>query len=397
MVLVFLGECSMQQRNKNKKVKCPNCQYPHSFTEVIFIAENDTGVWEIECNQCDNIFFLKVANPDESYFHPNYLIKDRHSNIEGCEFANDIIEYNIDLNEQNSVFNYSGIPIYLCDENDSNLELKAKNALEQNLGDIKKQYVAAINYCLGNRTPNYEFVVIKLKIDCDCMREHIATYYCKFLLNGTIQESLDEYLLADITSTNLEDNIDGLFSKNEIMTMLEKLIIRWNLFKDKIFIAAPFVGHQWLKKGDKLSTWKWLLSRLDHKKTIFLTRKATHTSYKNLLKDVDGLDHGFLEQYNLENKIISAEVTKQDFHAKFFIGMSEGISEVMSGSANLVTGPSIENINFKRLSRKKIESKYMNKLKIDVPKVSSVNRHWIEISYLDGKWQARSREGAIQI
>jgi hypothetical protein len=181
------------------------------------------------------------------------------------------------------------------------------------------------------------------------------------------------------------------------MTMLEKLIIRWNLSKDKIFVASPFVGHQWLTKGDKLSTWKWLLSILDHEKTIFVTRKATFTNYKNLLKETDGLEHDFLESYDLENKIISAEIKKQDFHAKFFIGLSEDSSEVMSGSANLVTGPSIENISFKRMNKEKVYSKYIDRLKLNLPKLETKGKFWIEISFQDRKWKAIDKQGNIKI
>lgn len=387
----------MENSHVDKKVKCPKCGYPHQFTEVYFTAANDTGIWEVECDKCKDIFYLRINNPNESCFHKNFLIKDRNSKVEGCEYAEDVVEYNIDLNERKNVFNYDAAPIYLCSENNENLELRGREEFKKNLDFIKKEYANAVNYCLSNRTPDYEFVVVKLKINCSCSQEHVAMFYCKFMLNGTVQQYSDEYLLADITSTNIEEEIDGLFSKSEIMTMLEKLIIRWNLSKEKIFIAAPFVGHQWLKKGDKLSTWRWLLSLIDHKKTIFITRKATFTSYKNVLKKMDGLEHEFLESYDLENKIISAEVKKQDFHAKFFIGISEGSSEVMSGSANLVTGPSIENISFKRMSKEKIYSKYIDRLKLKLPKSEVNNKYWIEIIFQDGEWKAIDRKGSIEI
>ena len=116
---------------------------------------------------------------------------------------------------------------------------------------------------------------------------------------------------------------------------------------------------------------------------------------KNALKDVEGLDHAFLEEYGLENKIISADTKKNDFHAKFFIGLSSTSSEVLSGSANLVTGPSVENTSFKKHTREKLDSKYINPLNIALPKIEEKKHHWIEIKEYSNQWKAIPKDGSI--
>jgi hypothetical protein len=85
--------------------------------------------------------------------------------------------------------------------------------------------------------------------------------------DNAIQTSPDEYLLADVSRSDLPERLDGLNSKSEIMAFLEKLIIRWHLIADQIIVASPFVGHQWLSKEAKMSMWTWLLSMLDPRKS----------------------------------------------------------------------------------------------------------------------------------
>ncbi|WP_152906698.1 hypothetical protein [Stenotrophomonas maltophilia] len=53
-----------------------------------------------------------------------------------------------------------------------------------------------------------------------------------------------------------------------------------------------------------------------------------------------GLRWDVLENFGLENKVVSAGQKKPTFHAKFYAGIADDWSEVYFGSANLVRGPS---------------------------------------------------------
>jgi hypothetical protein len=196
------------------------------------------------------------------------------------------------------------------------------------------------------------------------------------------------YLLADITGCSLEGRLAGLFTKTQVMAILEKLLIRWHLTSKAIVVASPFVGHQFMKNEQKMEIWEWLLALLDPNKAVFITRGAQFSSYKTLLKEIDGFDHHLLEEYGLESKLVSANTKKQDFHAKFFIGMNDEVCEVLSGSANLLKGPSIENIAFKAITPQKCEANYLNKIDVQLPKTSAPSKHHLLIRLDRENWKA---------
>lgn len=390
----------MQHRVSTKKTKCPHCKSIHSYVEIIFPLINENGVWEIECQNCSKNFHVQVRNPKESSFQPNYLIKRRHdesASTTGFDFSEGTIEYNFDLNKQALLFPYEKPPLYLCAITNSNLEIKALDKLNSCLAEVRDQYASTVNFCLANRCPDYKYTVVRIALPCECGAQHIATFYCDFLMNGAIQDKAEDYLLADISETEISETLDGLFSKTDIMAYLEKLIIRWNLLFEQIIIATPFVGHQYLPKESKLATWNWLLAMLNPKKSVFITRQHTLTGYISVLNDVEGLNHDFLKEYELESKVISANTKKNDFHAKFYSGISSETTEVLSGSANLVSGPSLENISFKHQSRELFDSKYLQKLNVNIPLIDMKLQHWVEIKMEEGMWHVTPQSGAISI
>jgi hypothetical protein len=133
---------------------------------------------------------------------------------------------------------------------------------------------------------------------------------------------------------------------------------------------------------------------LDPKKAVFITRGKEFKSYKTLLQDVAGFDHHLLEEYGLESKLISAETKKHDFHAKFFTGLNERTCEVLSGSANLVRGPSIENVAFTTISPEKWERSYLDKLNVRLPPKEVPSAGFLLIHLDDeGKWTATIKSG----
>ncbi len=381
--------------NKQKKAKCPHCETLHEYSEVKFPMMNDSGYWKVQCSKCGEGFGIRVLNPSESSMVLNYLVVERREGMlnAGLPFATDIIEYNIDLNKTSHDFDYTAASIYLCDKSGCNLEELAKQSLNISFKYLKEQYGLVLNYCLSNRSPDYEFFIARLPVTCPCGKSHTAVFYTLFRTNGDVPQSPEEFLLADVDGVTLSNGLTGLFTKTEIMEFLEKLIIRWNLKASTIVIASPFVGHQYLSKEDKLSIWNWLLSQLDHRKAIFVTRTNTLNSYKSLLCDQEGLSYEILKEYDLENRVVSANTKKNDFHAKFFAGLAGASAEVLSGSANLVKGPSIENCSFHVDSRDRFDQRYWSRLNVKNGLQAAQKRHWIECSKLNGNWCATPKSG----
>jgi len=117
-----------------------------------------------------------------------------------------------------------------------------------------------------------------------------------------------------------------------------------------------------MKSTEILGVWDWLFKNADAERVTLITRKATWTRFRNAHNE-SGVSFADLERYGLQEKVVSEGETKQDFHAKFFAGVSTDGVELLSGSANLVRGPSIENISFHRMSLERFQDRYLNVLK----------------------------------
>ena len=177
---------------------------------------------------------------------------------------------------------------------------------------------------------------------------------------------VEELLLIGTKNTIESASLDRICSKSECIEMLEKFILRWNFLFPKILIVTPFVGHQWMKEDQLLEFWDWLLNTLDPNKTIFITRRATFNKYKKTFEDKKGISLEFLEDYDLDNKIISNFTSKQDFHAKIFAGISSEKTEVLAGSFNLLKGKSSENLSYNTYTETIFQNNFISKLNIPI-------------------------------
>lgn len=269
------------------------------------------------------------------------------------------------MNPEELRFDFGDAPIYICDTAGENLENAALDALIAHYDIVASELSNARNYALSSRLPDFENAVILVGLNCSCGQTHEAIFYCPFPINGDPLPEPREFLLADVSGVDLSDTLDGVLSKTNLMAAVSKLIVRWRLFCEQIVIVSPFVGHQFNSMETRLDTWEKLLRLLDKRRTVFVTRSKTLGEYKAALLDA-GLDFELLRTFGLENQIISSGTKKQDFHAKLFIGLGEK-SEVLSGSANIVGGPSMENISFKAQSRDRVSTKFFGPLKIAIP------------------------------
>ncbi|OGT20401.1 MAG: hypothetical protein A2522_09210 [Gallionellales bacterium RIFOXYD12_FULL_53_10] len=302
-----------------------------------------------------------------------------------------MLQHNIDLNQNSWSFNYSAVPLYRCAKNASNLEMLAKNNLQTNIAEILAAYGTAVNYLLKGG-PRHDIALVRVPVTCPCRGKHTATFYTRLAM-GTKNSpsSTNDFFLADVSGAVMEETLDGIVSKNDAMDFLEKLVIRWNLLAEQVLIVSPFVGTTYMSYEDQLAIWSWLLGILNAEKSVFLTRGATYTAYKKAMNS-SGVPVDLLEKFGLENKIIAMDVRKQDFHAKFFAAVSERGCEVMSGSANLVRGPSVENIVFRVMDKVKFTERYLDRmnLKKPLPTPKADPRHWVLIDNGQTGWRARS-------
>jgi hypothetical protein len=381
----------------NKVAKCPNCWHPHPYVEAVFPIENDRGFWQLPCRKCGADFAIQLSNPRESAPSEAYDVRDRieePTDRVPANLTSEVLLHNLEPNAVVHRFRYGETRLYLCEISGADLEMAAQEVLQAHFKDIARQHHDAINYGLAQHLPPLEHIVIHCNVPCECGRKHQATFYCKFILNFcALPQTEEEYLLADISGTNLSDRLEGLLTKKEVMTLLEKLLIRWHLTSDQIIVASPFVGHSYLEPEKRLSLFSWILSNLDPDRSLFITRTRTITEYKAALQTVDQVDSKVLAEFGLENKLVAAETRKQDFHAKFFIGRSGSTCEVLSGSANLVEGPSLENVSFRTMSNERCEDRYLNRLSIGIPAPKPRPKHFMNVWNDAGVWKVFHAEG----
>jgi hypothetical protein len=369
--------------------KCPLCSHPFHYTEVTFVdGINDDGYWEVQCAGCKSGFSVHLRNPYESYAEYDWQVRERFDHPplkETSRMATDIVVHNIGRKKTNWQFDCDAVPLYLCQQTGSALDTAAYAQMNRHAQDVETAWRSAESYLLAGGDGGREHVLVCVDVPCNCGTSHRATFYAEKRLGNRSKLLAQRCLLADIRRTSFDSRLNGLYSKTEIMQLLEKLVIRWHLTADQILIAAPFIGHQFMGVEDKRKIWDWLIQNLDPRKATLLTRKATFTDFKKTLA-AEGLDYEELKGYGLEDRLISSGVNKQNFHAKFYVGLSEDVTEVLSGSANLLRGPSIENISFSRSTGAEFAAHYLEKLKAKIP-LSPVNGRQYEIvRQRDGVW-----------
>ncbi len=378
---------------EKRVVLCPKCGAPHAYTQLRFRGGiNDEGCWGVRCAQCDRAFRINVTNPAKS--HAKFKVDDRFDRddvIPELPVATDQITHNVPESDFAPSFDYGGAALYRCPTTGLSLEHAALQVLQANFERVTAEYQVAENYLCSKSAFSGENAVVHVDVPCSCGLRHIATFYTSFPIDFA-RRSIEDYFLADVSGTNVFDRLEGLFSKSDIMCFLSKLLIRWHLTCDQIIVASPYVGHQWDKPEQKVDRWSWLLAQLNAERTTLITRPATLGAFRKL-SDGD-VTYDLLKRYELENKIISANVKKQDFHAKFFIGLAPEGCEILSGSANLLHGPSIENITFRNISMERCKERYLDVMNITLPEIRRRSSQYVRISLSsDGTWQSLDATG----
>jgi hypothetical protein len=375
---------------QDRVVLCPNCEHPHAYTQLRHRwGVNDVGAWQIRCANCSTDFLVDVMNPDES--HGGLEIIDRFDegdNRPDLPSAVMMAVHNLPRSDYAPVFRVEEAPLYVCQATGDSLEAPALEALGSAFTGITAAYAAAENYLASKTAVDVRHAVMRVGVTCPCGTVHVASFFTRFLV-GTGPRKIGEYFLADVTGASLTDRLEGLMSKSDIMDLLSKLLVRWRLTAERIIVASPFVGHPWDRADKSRTRWDWLMKQLDSEQAVLITRPATLTAFKKL--DQDGIKWDDLKRFGLENRIISANTKKQDFHAKFFIGVGPDRCEVLSGSANILDGPSLENISFSDMSRARCEARYISPLKVALPDAAPRSRHFVEIRQnSSGDWIANT-------
>jgi len=369
--------------------KCSQCDNNIRIHPVKFPVVNDNGGFIVKCNECKKNSFFETINPDETYISKGGEKIDTWD-IDITTKENALTKYPDikklregvwvigDLEEREYEFNFNSPHIYHCLKCGNEVESTAKSALDNKAAIIIKQYDNLMNYVLANHRACQDNLIIEISAECKCNYRFVSFWHKKFTAdNKSINPQKDLFLIG--TDMPIKSSyIDGIMSKNDCKRILEKFIIRWNAIYPRLLIVTPFVGHQWLSKGEVIELWDWIKNFLDPEKSSLVTRTATYNKYKKACEE-KGVSLEVLEKYGLNNNIIQEFTKKQDFHAKIYVGYSLDNTEILLGSFNLMDGPSVENITFKSTNYKTFTDKFVSPMNIPIFPPTSIEEQWLRI------------------
>jgi hypothetical protein len=149
---------------------------------------------------------------------------------------------------------------------------------------------------------------------------------------------------------------------------LERFLNRWRYTAREVLLVVPFIGFNYKSSEQALQElWNWLEINVDVEKTELITRKGTFNLYKKA-QDNSGIDFKVLVELGLLEPLIKKMDKKgtayfQKSHAKYYVGIYDDYVEVLSGSFNIHTGASYENIYLKRYDKDFFKARYLHMFK----------------------------------
>jgi hypothetical protein len=259
--------------------------------------------------------------------------------------------------------------LYRCTACGTELDAIAYEALSEHLESINSAFTTYLNWYLANsRVGAPEGISPRVATPCTCGRTHEARFYRYFA--EPLAERAADYWLIEIAPTapfsegDKTLDVDGIFSRDDCIAILEKLLLRWRAGHSAVLLAAPFIGFNFPGARKKIpNLWNWVLKYTDPAKTLLITRKATFNLLKEAAKDTE-MDVEFLKSWGLLNPTLATldekkAFFKTDFHAKFYCGISADTVEILVGSFNIHEGSYVENIHLLSYSLEEFSKRYL--------------------------------------
>lgn len=373
----------MDVEHRSEVVKCPKaaCQNPIQISVGRWPGGcNDSGGWVLKCAKCSHVFPLNVKNPDDASKVKSGAtilgtwdneVGDRadvlaaHGVVDGSESVDRLLL--LQHGEPEEFFDLTSRPLYRCGSCSQSLEAVAYSALEAQLDPVQAAFAGYVNWYLARRGGAPEATSVWLDVPCNCGAEHRARFYREF--SEDLSQAASEFWLVDVEGSKPTLDVDGIYSRDDCIAILEKLLLRWRALHSAVLLAAPFIGFNYPGASKKVpELWNWVLKYTDPSKTSLITRRATFKLLKDASRDTEN-DVEFLSSWGLLNPTVAAlddkkAFFKTDFHAKFYCGMSADSVEILVGSFNIHEGTYVENIHLLRYSFEEFKKRYLLGMKM---------------------------------
>ncbi len=374
------------------KILCPKCKSCITYQSPTFGGDNDSGWIVLECAKCkekyetlkakhsktkatSTFLIVKAKNPYETsisqgaekkeYFDSNiYEFADVMQKYPTAQKINEGVEvsgYNPNEENHNDCLN---LPNFICSCGASLVD-SAEVQFDADASEIGKVYgdVKTMYYKWSRQ--DYKQLEIEVPFKCaNCQAEYLA-YFGK-VINGDADCDWNQssHQLVNINQKIDRLKIMGTKSKTECLKILSTFLARWNVIAQEIILVTPFIGTQYQNAEELEESWNWIVKNTNPTKTRLITRTKTlndfRKEYPKFGKDID-----LFVNYELEPDIITNSEKLISSHSKFYAGIIGDRVELLSGSFNLVGGPSNEQISFDVLSLDFFKDNYLKPLKLD--------------------------------
>ena len=384
-----------------KRCVCSNCKNVVVLPSIKFDSMNDYGWIVVECQQCHKHLVISTENPDEtspssggrkisSYDEDIFSFDDVLAANSDAIITNEQIEASLPPKEK-APYCYDPPHIHFCSCGQP-LDDMALKSLVKNEPELKRHYDGVMSCILAGQGDANQ-AIIKIDDVCNCGNP-LQFFFAKEFKADCKPLNVEELDFVATNQTIEPRNINTLASKSDCLAILGKFLARWNNIADQIILVTPFIGTQYQNAEKLANEWKWIFDRADARKTRLITRKSTLTQFKNKYPAL-GIDDDIWQKYDLEEKIIKGMKEKpNNFHAKFYAGFIGDKVELLSGSFNLVGGPSYAQISFEVVDKDSFVKKYLTPLKISLD-ITSFNPPVVYFNKEESRWVAdmsRTRE-----
>jgi hypothetical protein len=352
-----------KERVKVHRGKCHKCDATFEFSEaptkefklpigLVLPTCDEGGVAIGRCTHCDEVFSVRVLNPDLSAFRSGaQKIGHAFDPIDAKWAALPCVGAHVDVEHQvgrrDYAYAFASHPLYRCDGCNGDIDSLAFTQLSAKRLGIAQAYGNYVNWSLAmGRGLNPEYAIVRLAFACACGNPLTAFFYTAYREQAFPDN--EGLALANIIGTRpLSQRIPvALYTKDEVIAWLHKLLVRWTLAFDEVYVITPFFGHSFQSKQKKVESWLDVVERVDHRKTRIFTRNGQLKDFRAAFEEVTGQPYETLVDHDLGSPIINETKQTNNFHAKVYCAVGQGHCEVFTGSANVVKGPSKEVMHF---------------------------------------------------
>ncbi|RAY88715.1 hypothetical protein DP190_01130 [Enterobacter cloacae] len=331
------------------KGECPSCQNIISYMEIKYVAENDRGEMICQCAECENYFTIRCKNPADSAIIDgafktecvDYSVKLPSEHL----ILNAAFQYDGDLFRKSPKFDFKTINLYKCTNCEENIEELAQSKFENEFKEWRQEVGQYICMDISGYGFNAEKSIVKIDLTCSCGTPHSALFYKD---HNHLDFSDSDYLLGHITNCiDFDERLDGTISKSDFIEIIRKLIIRWELFFEKVYLIFPYVGHTRSENSDLIDLWTDIISQSHSDKLKIITKTQTLNSFEKAVS-ANLHDYNILKKYKFTPQSIENAIRNSRFHSKIYCGVNLDYIECLSGSANIARGPTTEQLTFKK-------------------------------------------------